>query len=146
MDSPLYTQAAALAEANAVGKTIADPDADPATEGAVRLFASTLIPTVVTTKAELVAAELTFVGYPAGGYPITGFNPAILATGGGAVIYADTIAVSYTSGDGVTCGGYWLEDAVGDVREVYIYSPARNLANPGDGFPIVVSLGYGRNA
>lgn len=146
MDAPLYTQEAALAEANAVGKTIADPDAVPPTVAKVRLFLSTLVPSVVTTKAELVAAEMSFTGYPAGGYDLEGFNPAILATGGGAVIYADTIAVSYTSGTGETCGGYWLEDAVGDVREVYTYSPARNIANPGDGFPIVVSLGYGRNA
>lgn len=146
MDAPLYTQAAALAEANATGKTIADAGAVPPTEGAVRLFASTLVPTVVTTKAELVAAEVAFTGYPAGGYVLTGFNPAILAAGGGAVIYSQTIPVAYTSGDAVSVGGYWVEDAVGDVRLVYTYSPARNLANPGDGWPIVISLGFGRNA
>lgn len=146
MDSPLYTQSAALAEANAVGKTIADAGATPPTEGAVRLFNSSLVPTVITTKAELVAAEVAFTGYPSGGYPITEFNPAILATGGGAVIYTQTIPVAFTSGSPVAVGGYWVEDAVGDVRLVYIYSPARNLAAVGDGWPIVVSLGFGRNA
>lgn len=146
MDSPLYTQQAALSEANAVGATIADAGAVPPTVGKVRLFASTLVPTVVTTKADLVAAEVSFTGYPAGGYDLTGFNPAILATGGGAVIYAPTIPVTYTAGAPAAVGGYWVEDAVGDVREVYIYNPARNLASLGDGWPIVVSLGYGRNA
>lgn len=146
MDSPLYTQQAALNEANAVGKSIANPSASPAEVGKVRLFQSTLAPTVITTKTELVAAEAAFTGYPSGGYSVTSFNPAILATGGGAVIYAPTIPVAYTSGSAASIGGYWLEDAAGNVREVYIYGPARQLANPGDGWPIVVSLGYGRNA
>jgi len=146
MDSPLYTQAAALAEANAVGKTIADPSATPPTVGKVRLFSSALVPTVITTAAELVAAEVAFTGYPTGGYPITEFNPAILATGGGAVIYTQTIPVAYASGAPVAVGGYWLEDSSGNVRLVYSYGPARNLAVAGDGWPIVVSLGFGRNA
>jgi hypothetical protein len=146
MDSPLYTQAAALAEANAVRLTLADPDATPALVSVVRLFTSALVPSVVTTKIELEAAEAAFTGYPAGGYQITSFFPAILATGGGAVIYSPTIAGAYTTGAAAAIGGYWLEDDAGNVREVYIYSPARNLANPGDGWPIVVSLGYGRNA
>ena len=146
MDSPLYTQAAALAEANAVGKTIADAGATPAIVGKVRLFNSTLVPTVLTTKAELVAAEAAFTGYPAGGYTLGEFNPAILATGGGAVVYAPTIPVQYTAGDPASIGGYWVEGESGLVRLVYNYSPARQLAVDGDGWPIVVSLGYGRNA
>ena len=146
MDTPLYTQAAALAEANAVGKTIADAGATPAIVGKVRLFNSTLVPTVLTTKAELVAAEAAFTGYPAGGYTLGEFNPAILATGGGAVVYAPTIPVQYTAGDPASIGGYWVEGESGLVRLVYIYSPARQLAVDGDGWPIVVSLGYGRNA
>ena len=146
MDTPLYTQAAALAEANAVGKTIADPSATPPIVGKARLFSSALVPTVITTSAELVAAEVAFTGYPAGGYPLTGFNPAILATGGGAVIYAQSIPVAYDSGAPVAVGGYWVEDATGNVRLVYNYSPARNLAAVGDGWPIVCSLGFGRNA
>jgi len=146
VDSPLYTQSAALAEANAVGKTIADASASPPTEGAVRLYSSALVPTVITTQAELVAAEVAFTGYPSGGYPLSGFNPAILATGGGAVIYAQTIPVAYVSGAPVAVGGYWIEDALGDVRLVYVYSPARNLASSGDGWPVVASLGFGRNA
>lgn len=146
MDTPLYTQSAALAEANAVGKTICNSGATPPLVGKVRLFNALLTPSLLTTAAELEAAELSFSGYPAGGYSLTGFNPAILAAGGGAVIYAPTIPVSYSEGAPVACGGYWVQDSTGAVREVYIYSPARNLAMVGDGWPIVVSLGYGKNA
>ena len=146
MDTPLYTQAAALAEANAVALTICSPDATPPIVGKVRLFNATLVPTVLTTKDELIAAEAAFTGYPAGGYTLGEFNPAILATGGGAVVYAPTIPVQYTAGDPSSIGGYWVEGESGLVRLVYSYAPARQLAVAGDGWPIVVSLGYGRNA
>lgn len=146
MDAPLYTQASALAEANAVALSLANPLAEPATVAKVRLFTDAIVPTVITTKAELEAAEIAFTGYPVGGYEIEEFNSAILASGGGAVIYSPTIPVAYASGAAAVCGGYWLEDSAGDVREVFIYSPTRNLAGVGDGWPIVITLGYGRNA
>lgn len=145
-DRPLYTNEAALTEANEVALTICNPDADPSpTIAKVRLFNSGLIPTVNTVKADLVAAEVAFTGYPSGGYPVEDFNPAVFAPGGGAVIYSPSIAVNYTSGSAVNVGGYWIEDGAGKVREAYIYDPARTLAVVGNGWPIVVQLGYGRN-
>lgn len=146
-DRVLYTNAAALREANQVALTLANPDADPdPTVAHVRLFDSTLIPGPTTTKAELEGAEITLVGYPAGGYEIEEFAPAIFAPGGGAVIQSPIINVGYASGAAVTVGGYWLEDPADAVRQVFVYDPPRTLAQVGDGFPIVVQAGYGRNA
>jgi len=145
-DRPLYTNAAALAEANAVALTICNPDADPdPTVAKIRLFDDSIIPTVNTVKAELVAAEIAFTGYPVGGYEVEDFNPAVFAPGGGAVIYTPAVSVAFTSGSPATCGGYWIEDGEGNVREVFIYDPPRVLAVVGNGWPIVVQLGYGRN-
>jgi len=145
-DSVLYTNEAALTEANKVADTIADSGAVPALVGKIRLFQSSLTPTPNTVKADLVAAETTLVGYPAGGYPLTDFAAAVFAPGGGAVISSNLVNVVYASGAAQTIGGYWVEDGAGNVRELYLYNPTRTLANVGDGWPIVVQMGYGRNA
>lgn len=148
-DRPLFTNAAALAGADAVGKTIADSGATPALVGHVRLFKSDLVPDAGTTRAQLVAAEVTFTGYPAGGYDIEDFFPSTFAAGGGAVITAPIVNVFYASGDGEMVGGWWLEDDTAPtplVREVFIYDPVRALQVVGDGWPIAVQLGYGANA
>jgi len=104
----------------------------------VRLFKSTFIPTVSTTKAELVANEVLFTGYPAGGEPITAWLDPLLDPSGGASITAPTVQFAVTGPvvDTDLVGGFWLEDAGGDVRIV------GQLANPipmevvGQGFPL----------
>ena len=149
MDRPLFTNAAALAGANVVGKSIADSGATPALVGKLRLFDNSFVPDQGTTRAELVAAETTLIGYPAGGYSITDFANAQFAPLGGAIVTSNLINVAYASGAAVVVGGYWVEDATTPtplVREVYIYDPPRSLSQVGDGFPVAVQLGYGANA
>lgn len=143
-DRPLYTNEAAIAEAAVIAANLYDTG-PPLVQGAVRLFTDAIVPTVDTVKADLVAAETTLVGYPVGGYLLTAMGPPIFAPGGGVVIQSQLISVVYASGAAQAIGGYWLEDAAGDVRQVFIYDPPRTLANVGDGFPIVVQAGYGRN-
>jgi hypothetical protein len=149
-DRPLFTNAAALAGANVIGKSIADADADPdPIVGKLRLFDGTLVPDQGTTRAELVAVETDLIGYPAGGYSLTDFGDATFTPLGGALVTSNLVNVAYASGDAVTIGGYWVEDATTPtplVREVFIYDPPRSLAQVGDGWPIVVQLGYGANA
>lgn len=149
-DRPLFTNGAALAGANAVGLSIANPDADPDPIVAkIRLFDDSFVPDTGTTRAELVAAEIVLVGYPAGGYTLTGFAGASFAPGGGAVVTGNLVNVAYASGDPAVCGGYWVEDATTPtplVREVFIYDPPRSLATVGNGWPVAVQLGYGANA
>jgi hypothetical protein len=148
-DRPLFTNEAALAGANVIGVSIANPDALPTPiVGKIRLFNGTLVPDNGTTRADLVAAETTLTGYPAGGYSLTEFAAAVFAPLGGAVITSNLINVAYASGPSVQIGGYWVEDATAPtplVREVFVYDPARTLGVVGDGFPIVVQLGYGTN-
>jgi len=145
-DRALYTQSAALTEAGDIALTLADPAATPTPiVSKIRLFDSSISITVLTTVAELEAAETTLTGYPAGGYSVTTMAPALLAPGGGAVIMSNKINVVYASGDAVTIGGYWFEDPDGNVRQVFVYDPPRSLGSVGDGFPIVCSFGYGRN-
>lgn len=149
-DRPLFTNASALAGANAIGKSIADPDADPdPIVGKIRLFDDSFVPDVGTTRAELVAAEVTYTGYPAGGYDLEGFSLATFTPLGGALITSNLVNVAYTTGPSAVVGGYWVEDGVTptpNVREVFVYDPPRTLAELGNGWPIVVQLGYGANA
>lgn len=149
MDRPLFTNAAALAGANVVGKSIADSGATPAVVGKLRLLDNSFVPDSGTTRAELIAAETALVGYPAGGYDLTDFASATFAPLGGAIVTSNLINVAYASGTAAVIGAYWVEDAATptpNVREVFIYDPPRSLAVVGDGFPIAVQLGYGANA
>lgn len=144
-DTPLFTNGAALAGANAIGKTIADSGATPALIGKVRLFDGTLTPDAGTSKTELETAETTLTGYPAGGYDLTDFAGAVFAPLGGALITSNLINVAYASGASAIIGGYWVEDDAGLVRYVFTYDPQRSLGVVGNGWPIVVQLGYGGN-
>lgn len=146
-DRPLFTNGAALAGAQVIGKSIADSAALPTpTEGKLRLFDNSFVPDAGTTEAELIAAETTLVGYPAGGYDLTDFSNPTFTPLGGALVTSNLVNVEYASGAAVVIGGYWVEDPAGDVREVFVYDPPRTLAVVGDGWPIVVQLGYGANA
>lgn len=145
-DRVIYTNEAALAEANQIGRFLGDPAGSPPTTSKLRLFTNALTPTVGTTRAELLANEASFTGYPSGGYTLDDWVPALFAPGGGAVIISNKIDVFYTSGAAATIGGYWIEDSDNNVRLVYIYDPPRTLGTVGDGWPIVAQLGYGRNS
>jgi hypothetical protein len=146
-DRPLFTNGAALSGAQVIGKSIADAGATPTpTEGKLRLFDNSFIPDAGTTQAELEAAETTLTGYPAGGYDLTDFSNPTFTPLGGALVTSNLVNVAYASGAGVVIGGYWVEDPDGNVREAFIYDPPRTLAVVGDGWPIVVQLGYGANA
>lgn len=149
-DRPLFTNEAALAGGNAIGISIANPDADPTPIVAkIRLFDQTLVPDQGTTRADFVAAETTLTGYPAGGYTLSEFADAVFAPLGGSVITGNLINVAYASGPSVQIGGYWVEDAstpTPKVRDSFIYDPPRTLGQVGDGFPIAVQMGYGRNS
>lgn len=148
-DRPLFTNTSALAGAAAIGLSIADPDATPAVVGKIRLFDDSVVPDQGTTRTELIAAETTLTGYPAGGYSLTGFSDPVYSPLGGAIITSNLVNVAYASGDAVVIGGYWVEDAASptpNVREVFIYDPPRTLAEIGNGWPLVVQLGYGANA
>lgn len=148
-DRPLFTDEAARTGANVIASSIADPLIIPATTGKIRLFTAALVPDVGTTRAELLAAEVVGGGYPVGGYTLTGFASAVRAPLGGAIITSNLVNVVADGTASVSVGGYWVEEPVAagsDVREVYIYDPPRALNVVGDGWPIVVQMGYGANA
>lgn len=148
-DRVVYTVEAAIAGANVLALSIADPDATPTpTTGRLRLFDDSITIDENTTRAALIAAETTLTGYPAGGYTITGFGEPLIAPLGGVIITANLVTVAYASGDPVVIGGYWIDDHTSGTplcREVVVYDPPRPLASVGQGWPIAAQLGYGRN-
>jgi len=108
----------------------------------VRLFNSTLVPTPATTEAELVAAEAAFTGYPAGGATITAWLDPLLDPAGGASITAPTtqFAVDTPVVDTDVVGGFWLEDAAGDVRLIGQFAAPVPMELAGQGFPLNIKI------
>jgi len=138
-DRMIATNEAALAEA---------ADAQTALAlSKLRLFDSTLIPDVTTTKADMIAVETALVGYPVGGYTLTAFTDPQLAPGGGAVITCPATAVNYASGAAAAIGGAWIETAApgGDVWRVFIFDPPITLGAVGEGFIFIRQLLFGKN-
>ena len=147
-DYPLITIEGAVEQATIIGLAVADPDATPTpTTAKLRLFQSSLgVPTIETVKADLVAAEADYTGYPAGGFTVTVMGPPLGAPGGGVVILTNELIAVFTTGAPNSIGGYWLQDTAGNVILVFVYDPIRVLAAIPDGWPIVAQLGYGRNS
>jgi hypothetical protein len=145
-DRSIYTYEAALAEANAVAKSIADSTALVPTVGKIRLFDAPFVPDVASVKADLVAEETALGGYPAGGYAVDDMVPGALVSGGGAVITIPTTNVAFSVAPGATLAGGWLEDGGGKVRQVYIFDPPRAVMSVGEAFLLIRQMGFGRNA
>lgn len=146
-DSTSATNEQALNEAAKVALAIANPDALPTpTVGKLRFFDNTLIPDVQTTKVQMIAAEITLGGYPAGGYPIEEMSGPSLVAGGGAVITTPGVNVAFTVAPGAILGGGWLEDSDGKTRRTFTFDPPRSLQAVGDGFVFIRQLLYGRNS
>jgi len=141
-DSQFFTQESAIAKATEIKTALA--------ASKLWLFKSSLTPTPATTAAELEAAECDFDGYTPGGYALAAWTGPLNAEGGGAVITSPLVNVSYNtpSDPPVTnmVGGWFVEDASGDVRVVGIFDPPRPCQEVGDGFSIVVQDVEGRNA
>jgi hypothetical protein len=109
----------------------------------LRLFKSTITNVGSgTTRAQLLAAECDFTGYPAGGKSITAFLDPLLAPLGGSSIDWPTqqfaAADPYTVGDVV--GGWWIETATGDLIACGTFTEPIPIGEAGQGFPLSGSL------
>lgn len=141
-DSQFYTQEAAMAKATTIKTALA--------LSKLRLCQDPFTPNPQTTKAQLVAAEAVFDGYPDGGFALTAWTGPLTDPNGGADITGPLVNVAYgPAGDPpatamISAG--WVEDATGNVRFVFIYNPSRPLALVGDGWPIVPQLVEARNS
>ena len=108
----------------------------------VRLFKSTFVPTVSTIKADLTGAEAAYTGYTAGGETITAWLAPLLDPAGGASITAPTVQFDVTGPVTATdiVGGFWIEDAAGDVRLVGTFAAPIPMEVVGQGFPLNVKI------
>lgn len=140
-DSQLYTNGAALAKAADIKTALA--------LSKLRLFTDALIPTRHTTVAELEAAECTYDGYPAGGFTLTAWTGPTIDPNGGAVLTSPLINPAYGPAEDPPMsndvGGWWVEDAAGNVRVLGRYDPPRPMGGLGSGFPVVIQIVEARN-
>lgn len=136
-DRTLFTYEQALAGAGVLKASLA--------ASKVRFFDGTLVPTVETTRQQMIDAETTLTGYPVGGYDLAAMLGPDFASGGGAYIITPAIDVQYASGDSVTIGGAWIDDGDDLPRVTFIFDPQRTLSTVGQGFQLIRSLFYGQN-
>ncbi len=140
-DSQFYTAEAAIAKADDIKLALA--------ASKLHLFKSSFLPDSFTTKAQLADAECDFDGYSNVGYALAAWTGPAPSPGGGAVLTSPLVYVNNNTPDdppvGNTCGGFWIEDAGGDVRLVGIFNPPRPLLVEGEGFPWVQQIVEARN-
>jgi hypothetical protein len=111
----------------------------------VRLVKVGFEPTSMTTRAELLAQEVEYTGYPVGGAPIAGFMAPLISPVGGVSLDTPSVqfqtAAPYTTGD--VAGGWWIETAVApfDVIAIGAFpAPGIPFGQRGQGFPFAVTF------
>lgn len=138
----LYTRAAANTKASAIKTALA--------LSKLRLIQSSLTPNVNTTKAQMVAAEATFNGYTVTGYTLTAWVGPVNNPGSGAIITPPAINPTWSNPDDDpvvtnTIGGWWVEDATGNVRLVGTFDAPISMGQDGDGFTWITQIVEGFN-
>ncbi len=103
----------------------------------IHLFQSSLTPTGSTTKAELEAAEADYDTYAP--LTFTAWNDPILAPGTGYMIASPLVQFAIGLTDPVVSnviGGFWFEDADGNVRGIGTYDPTLPMGMAGQGIDV----------
>jgi hypothetical protein len=140
-DNQLYTQESALRKSALLIAGLANSK--------LRLIQGAFVVGAFTTKAQMVASEATFDGYPAGGYPLAAWTGPLIATGGGAIETSPLVNIAYgPAGDppvGNSISGWWIEDATGNVRTAGNYDPPRSASQVGDGWSFVDQIIEAKN-
>jgi hypothetical protein len=109
----------------------------------MRLWQAGLVTiSIATTRAQLVAAEATYTGYPVAGVVLPLWFSPLLNPLGGASIDSPKVqfeaAAPYTTGNNI--GGYWVEDENGQVVVVGSFAEPIPIGAAEQGFPISVAL------
>lgn len=138
----IYTQQAANTKATAIKTALA--------LSKLRLIQSTLTPNKNTLKVDMVAAEATFNGYPAGGYTLTAWSGPVNNPGSGAIITPPAVNPTWSNPDpdpvvSNSIGGWWVEDATGNVRLVGTFDQPIPMGQEGDGFTWITQIVEGFN-
>lgn len=132
----MFSDAYALATATAQQTALA--------EAKVRLFkADGFSPARNTTRAQFIAHEALFSGYPTGGIEITDWLAPYLAVGGGAAINSGVIQFIVASASPLVTdvvAGWWCETAAGVVIDYDTLPSPWPMAAVGDALPFNIRL------
>lgn len=108
----------------------------------MRLYQSSITPTVNTTKAELEAAEATYTGYAE--KTLTAWGEPYTSPAGGASISSPLVqfqtAAPYTTGNNI--GGAWIEEAGGDLVAIITFPDVVPMSAEGDAIPLAQVLTF----
>lgn len=112
----------------------------------VRLWRNGFSPQFGVTRADLVAQECSYPGYPAGGVVIAAFQNPIRILDLGFAIIGGMVQFSSSapgSGPAAVAGGWWLETAAGDLYAVATLPKPMPFQTAGAGVPIGIAIGFG---
>ena len=108
----------------------------------LRLFKSSLTPSINTTREQLLAAEADFSGYSSGGLTVTAWTDPVRDPRGGWSIESGLKQFTVTDPDPDPIvpndiGGYWVETVGGKVDFVVQFDASVEMAQVGDGIPLI---------
>lgn len=110
----------------------------------LRLWKAGLSPQFGVTRADLLAAEADYSGYPSGGVVISSWGGPVRILSLGYAITGQQVTFARSAGSASNViGGWWLETAGGDLYAVGILPQPQAMQVIGQGLPIVVSFGSG---
>ena len=116
----------------------------------VRLYKSTFVVTRTTLKASLVANEVAYDGYTAGGILITAFVGPATNPAGGVSLFSGVAYFNYNTPSSPpvtdTAGGWWIELAAGGVYCSGTLDSPQSFDLPGDALPLNIEFNEGRVA
>lgn len=107
----------------------------------VSLYQSSITPSVLTTKAELEAAEADFGGYAP--VVVANFNPAFLSVLGGAIQMPVVQFQCDGNAPSNVIGGAWLETAGGVLVSIIPFVAPKAMVLATDAIPLSEILRFG---
>jgi len=115
----------------------------------LRAYKSDFVPNASSTRADFVANECDFSGYPAGGITLTAFLDPGFDPNGGASIQSPAVQFAVATATPIVpnvVGGVWIETAAGDFVNYGALDPDEGAMQVvGDILPVSLNLVYGKN-
>lgn len=114
----------------------------------MRLFKQGFVPSPTATRADFVAQEVNFDGYPPAGLVIAAWSNPLYYPGGGAAIESGLQQFAFAGGGpGNTnvVAGLWIEDGAGTLIGYSVFVAPVTVAMVGQGVPANVLLPFGAN-
>jgi len=129
---------------NVGGLFLSEGDITALAASKLRLFKTGYSPSITDTLAMVVAQEVSYSGYAAGGIELTAWVGGYISPQGGIGIASPQVEFAYVTPEGTPvtdiAGGWFLVDATGNLVAEGTFDSPIPMGAVGDGFPISLQL------